>query len=277
VVELSGLAALVRATHPLPAAAVTTLVGAASAAREASLGTLAWVVASTALGQASVGWSNDYLDRGRDAAAGRTEKPLVAGATSPSAVLFGALVALPLSVTFSLPVGVPETGVMFAAVLSAWGYNLGLKATVLSWLPYAVSFGLAPVYVWLATSSTDLPPGWIVAATALLGVAGHLLNVLPDLEADRVGAVRGLPHRLGLRGSLLLACSILGGVLALVLSAAGQLDTATAAASGLAAALIVAVAWAGLRGRGRLGFRLTIAAIGAIVLVLLLSPSALRS
>lgn len=273
---MSKILALVRATHPLPAVAVTGLVGIVTAARGTSAGTLAWVVASTAAGQASVGWSNDYLDRTLDAAAGRIEKPLVAGEVRAGSVLVGSLAALPLSVLLSVPVGLPEAIVMLLAVLSAWSYNLGLKGTPLSWLPYVVSFGLAPTYIWLATSGTDLPPAWIVAGAALLGVAAHLLNVLPDLEADRAGALRGLPHRLGVRGSLLLACGLLAGVLALLLGFGGPPDAARTAAAGLAAGLIASVAWAGVRGRGRLGFRLTIAAAGAIVLVLVLTPAALR-
>jgi 4-hydroxybenzoate polyprenyltransferase len=268
--------ALVRATHPLPAAAVTALVGAVTAARGAGPSTFAWVVGSTLAGQASVGWSNDYVDRDRDARAGRRDKPLVAGDISPAAVLAGALVALPLSVVLSLPVGVPEAGVMLMAVVSAWAYNLALKATPLSWLPYAVSFGLAPVYVWLATSGTDVPPAWIVAGGALLGVAAHLLNVLPDLEADRAGAARGLPHLLGSTGSLLLAGGLLGALLVTVVVAGGPGGGGRGWAAGVAAALIAAVVIAGLAGRRRLGFRLTIAAAGAIVLVVVLSPSGLR-
>ncbi|MGH2674830.1 MAG: UbiA family prenyltransferase [Actinomycetota bacterium] len=268
---------LVRATHPLPAVAVTALVGVLAAAREATGATLGWIVASTALGQASVGWSNDYLDLGRDAAAGRTEKPLVSGEAAPGAVLGAAIAALPLSVALSTPVGLPEAGVMLAGVGSAWAYNLVLKATSLSWLPYAVSFGLVPVYVWLATPSGDLPPSWIVAGGAMVGVAAHLLNVLPDLEADRAGAVRGLAHRLGVRSSLLLACGLLLGVLGLLLALGGPVDPGRAGSASLAAGIIAGVAWAGLRGRGRLGFQITIAAAGAIVLLLVLSPSVIRS
>lgn len=161
---------------------------------------------------------------------------------------------------------------MLAAILSAWAYNLGLEATPLSWLPYAVSFGLAPAYIWLATG--DRPP-WVVAGGALLGVGAHLLNVIPDLEADRVGGVRGLPHRLGLRGTLLLASAILAAALVLVLAAGGAERWSWPAAA-LAGALIGAVVWAGLHGRTRLAFRLTIAASAAIVLVLVASPSGLR-
>jgi 4-hydroxybenzoate polyprenyltransferase len=264
--------ALVRATHPLPAVAVTLLVGALAAVRDAP--TLAWIVASTAAGQASVGWSNDYLDRERDAAAGRTDKPLVSGQVSAGLVLGAALVTVPLSVALSLPVGVAEAGVMLAGVASAWIYNLGLKSTAFSWVPYAISFGLVPVYVWRAAG--DAPPGWLVAGGALLGVAAHLVNVLPDLEADRAASIRGLPHRLGTRASLLLACLMLASVLSLLLVFGGPVDEGRVGAAALAAGLVAGVAWAGLRDRRRLGFRLTIAAAGAIVLLVALSPDALR-
>jgi 4-hydroxybenzoate polyprenyltransferase len=266
---------MVRATHPLPALAVTVLVGAMTAARGAGSSTLLWVIASTAAGQASVGWSNDYLDRGLDAAAGRIDKPLVRGDVSPQAIAVSSLAALALCVLLSIPLGVGETLVMSVAVVSAWSYNAGLKRTALSWLPYAVSFGLAPVYVWLA-STDDLPSPWVVAAASLLGVAAHFLNVIPDLETDRSAMVRGLPHRIGLRGSLLAACGTLTAVLGVVLLA-GRGDGAIAAEalvmSGLAVALIAGVAWSGLRGRGRLGFLLTILAAGAIVAVFLLLPA----
>ena len=237
--------------------------------------TLAVVILSTAAGQASVGWSNDYLDRERDRAAGRSDKPIVAGDAGGRAVFAGALLAFPLSAALSAPLGLREAAIMSVAVGSAWLYNAGFKATVLSWLPYALSFGLAPVYVWLATDG-ELPPSWIVTSTALLGVAGHLVNVIPDLEADQATAIRGLPHRLGLRGALLLACLVLLGVLSLILSATAPLVAGQLIAAALAIVLIGGIAWAGLRVRGRLGFRLTIAATGAIVAVLLLSPSASR-
>lgn len=266
---------LLRATHPLPALAVTVLVTAVAASRGARGWTLAFVALSTAAGQASVGWSNDYLDRQRDRSTGRGDKPIVAGDVEPRTVVVGALVAFPLSVGLSVLLGLAEAAVMLVAVGSAWLYNVVFKSTAASFLPYAVSFGLAPVYIWLATSA-DLPPSWIVAGAALLGAAAHLLNVIPDLEADRVTAVRGLPHLLGLRGSLLLACLVLAGVLALVLVATGPPGSRQVVAGVLAGALIAGVAWAGLRGRGRTGFRLTIAAAAAIVAVLLLSPDVAR-
>lgn len=260
------------ATHPIPAASVTALVAALLAARGADAFTLSWAVASTAAGQASVGWSNDFLDRFEDARAVRREKPLVGGAVAPTTVGRGAAAAFAASVALSVPLGLPEATVMAAAVSSAWLYNLGLKRTVASWSPYAVSFGLVPVYAWLATGG--LPPGWLVGAAGLLGVGAHLTNVLADLEADAAAGHRGLPHRLGPHASLLAACGLLLSVLALVLAASGAWRSpsvgqviAALAAVGFVAAVYLAVR----RGAARAGFHLTIAAAGAIAAVLVLS------
>jgi 4-hydroxybenzoate polyprenyltransferase len=266
---------LVRATHPLPALAVTILVSVVAASRGARGLSLSLIFLSTAAGQASVGWSNDYLDRERDRVTGRTEKPLVAGDVGERAVLVGALIAFPMSVGLSLPLGLDTSVVMLVAVGWAWLYNAILKTTWRSWVPYAFSFGLVPVYIWLVTGDT-LPPAWIIVGSALLGVSAHLLNVIPDLQADRRTAVMGLPHRLGLRRSLLLACALLGAVLILVLVATAPPVVPQVVVAAIAAGLIVTVAWAGLVGRGRLGFRLTIASAGAIVAVFLLSPAASR-
>lgn len=271
---------LVTATHPIPAASVTVIVGALMLARDAGLPALAWGVASTAAGQASVGWSNDYLDRRRDAAAGRREKPLVAGTVSPRIVITAAFIAFACCIALTIPLGGAETSVMAGAVLSAWAYNVGLKGTVLSWMPYAVSFALLPVFVWLATPGSVTPQPWIVAGASLLGVAGHLMNVLPDLERDMGAGYRGLPHILGSRGSLILACLVLAAMLAVVLIAIrvwNDPSFAQISAAAAAAVLVAAVAGSGLRGRHQLGFLLTIAAAGAIVLVLVLSPDVLRT
>lgn len=274
------LLGLVRATHPVPAASVTLIVGALMLAREAKLATFMWGLAATAAGQASVGWSNDYLDRNRDAATGRREKPVVAGTVSPRVLFAAAVIAFGFSIALAVPLGGAETAVMAIAVSSAWTYNAGLKGTVFSWAPYALSFGLLPVFVWFATPEAGAPAPWIVAGASLLGIAGHLMNVLPDLESDAGSPHRGLPHRLGFRASLALACLILTSILAVVLIGVRIWDDPTmgqVAATSAAAGFIVALAWSSVRGRHHLGFYLTITAVAAIVLVLVLSPGTLRA
>jgi 4-hydroxybenzoate polyprenyltransferase len=268
--RVSTIGALVRAAHAVPGASVTLLIGAATVARGAGPAEAALAVASTAASQLSVGWSNDFLDLEEDRAAGRTAKPLVSGEVAPGTVWAGARIAAAASVGSAAALGIAPAGAMAVALAAAWGYNLGLKRTPLSWLPYAVAFGLASVFVWLVADGT-LPPGWVPAATAGLGVAGHLTNVLPDLEVDRGARARGLPHLLGPTRSLVVAAALLGATLMLVLVAGARVTPAAVAAGSAAGLFIVAVVAAGLTGRPRLAFLLTIAAVAAVVATFLFS------
>ena len=134
-------------------------------------------------------------------------------------------------------------------VAAGWAYNLGLKATVWSWVPYAVAFGGLPVFVALAGSTT--PPWWWPVGGALLGVGAHLLNVLPDLDDDAATGVRGLPHRLGPRWIAPVATVVLVAATAVVVVGSSPpvaLAVAVGVVVGALAILVVA-------GRGRAAVR----------------------
>jgi protoheme IX farnesyltransferase len=74
-------------------------------------------------------------------------------------------------------------------------------------VPYAVSFACLPAFVVLGAGKT--PPLWLLAAGGLLGAGAHFVNTLPDLDDDVRTGIRGLPHRLGRRGSLAAAAALL--------------------------------------------------------------------
>ena len=85
-------------------------------------------------------------------------------------------------------------------------HRLGVGATTsasrarrFSVLPYIVSFGLLPLIVTLALPTPTTAALWAMGMGALLGVAAHFTNVVPDLDDDRRTGVRGLPHLLGPR------------------------------------------------------------------------------
>lgn len=192
-------AGLVRACHPGPTLAVTALATALAVSVDARPARVALAFLS---GQLSVGWSNDWVDAGRDRAVARADKPVVGGlpvAAVRTAALLAAAACVPLSLALGWRAGVAH----LVAVASAWAYNTALKATVLSWAPYALSFGLVPSVVTLVRHAWA--PWWATTAGALLGVAAHAANVLPDLAQDAATGVRGLPQRLGARGAALLA------------------------------------------------------------------------
>jgi 4-hydroxybenzoate polyprenyltransferase len=188
--------ALLRACHPEPTAAVTAVSMALAAAIGRGVAGVAAVGSAVLAGQLSVGWSNDYTDRHRDRRVGRADKPVAAGGVSPAVVRGATAVAVVAVVPLSLLSGPLAGGLHLLAVASAWAYNLRLKSTAASVLPYAVSFGLLPAFVTAGLPGRPVA-GWLVAAGALLGAGAHFANVLPDLDEDLRTGVRGLPHRIG--------------------------------------------------------------------------------
>lgn len=228
---------LVRACHPLPSLAVTAIAAGLAAGAGRSAGAVALVAAAILFGQLSVGWLDDLRDAPRDALAGRSEKPVATGELAPSIVRGGVLVAAVGAVLLSLPFGLPATAVHLTALISAWSYDLGVKATAFSVMPYAVSFGLLPAFVTLGLSGAPLPPWWLMAGAASLGCAAHFVNALPDLTRDVSVGIRGLPHRLGVAWSGLASSAFV--LLTSVLLTFGP--PGTPAPAGLAAVPLAAV------------------------------------
>ncbi|MGA2836391.1 MAG: UbiA family prenyltransferase [Acidimicrobiales bacterium] len=194
---------LVRACHFQPTLAVTTMTTALAAL--AGRGTRGCVVVALAVlaGQLSTGWSNDWFDAGRDLAVGRTDKPVVSGDVSVATLRLAACSALVAAVPLSLLSGWRAATVHLVAIGSAWAYNLGLKATLASPLPYAVSFGLLPAFVTLGLPTHPWPRPEMMLATALLGVGAHFVNTLADREDDARSGITGLPQRMSARAALL--------------------------------------------------------------------------
>lgn len=274
--------AVLRATHFEPSLGVTAIACVLAAGVGQAPARITLVGLAVLAGQFSVGWGNDWLDRHRDRAAGRIEKPLVAGTAREPVVRVAAFTAIAVCVATSVPLGARAAAVHLLAVGAGWTYDLRFKFTVASWLPYAVAFGLLPVFVWLGLPGAPLPPWWAALAAALLGAGAHFTNVLPDLHADTRTGVRGLPQRLGFTPSLLAAAGLLAaGVLAIaagVLAVAAGSGTAraTVVASAVSLGVIAAVVVAGLARRAQLAFRLTILAAAGAVVTFVTSAEAVR-
>jgi heme o synthase len=197
---------LLKACHPEPTAAVTAVaVLLAVATGRGTAGVFAVAVAVLA-SQLAVGWSNDAIDAGRDAAVGRPDKPIVSGTVSRRTVAVSAVVAAALTPPLGLLSGVAAALVAALGLVSALLYNWPLKFTAASVLPYAVSFAALPAFVVLGVSR---PPWWLITAGALLGAGAHFANVLPDFADDARTGVRGLPHRIGARASAVAAAGLL--------------------------------------------------------------------
>ncbi|WP_344361857.1 UbiA family prenyltransferase [Streptomyces gobitricini] len=261
---------LLTACHPGPAAAVTVLVTVlAAAAGHDGRGSLV-VAAAVLAGQLSVGWCNDAVDAARDRATGRHGKPVVSGAVGEATVRGAAGVALVLAVPLSLACGPLAGGVHLAGVGAAWAYNLGLKVTVLSWLPYALGFAALPAFVTLSLPGSPWPAWWVVVAGALVGVGAHLGNVLPDIGHDLTVGVRGWPQRLGpARVRLLLPVPLVAASLLLALAGPRPGGSGPVSAAAVVTAVVTAVVGALLgRRRTRVPFAAAIVVAGIDVVLL---------
>lgn len=234
-------------------------------------GKSALLAAAVLTGQLSVGWSNDAIDAPLDTRAARQDKPIATGAISRRAVALGAGLAVVATVPLSLALGVRAGGFHLAAVALAWSYNLGLKRTIVSPVPYALAFGLVPVVVAAMLPGSPDPVDLLVIAGAAAGVAAHFANTVGDAVEDELTGVRGLPQRIGPAGSTVVAGLFVALAALHVLDAAGAnalTVTAAVVAVAVAATLPLAVRRQDSR---RLAFRLVIAAVALLVAAFVVS------
>ena len=259
---------LLRCAHIGPCVAVTLIASALALAGGRGGGTV-WVAAAVFAGQLSIGWANDWLDEDRDRAAGRSDKPVVTGAVAARTLRTAALVAFGACAVLSLASGPAAAAVHLLAVGFGWAYDLGLKRTAASVVPYLAAFGLLPAFVALGLEAGRLPPWWIVVGGGLLGAAAHFTNAIPDLEVDARTGVRGLPQRLGAGRSLAASAVLLAVTGAVVLAGPdGRPGPARAVSVAVGAVLVGGVVAAGLADRPRAAFRLTMGAALAVTAAL---------
>jgi len=206
---------IVRASHPVPTFAVTTLSLFLAVAFGVPIDHTAAIVIAVFFNQIAIGLSNDIVDVSRDRRAGRIDKPLVTGAirlsTAWVVVVGSSIASLALSVLVNPWVGVWQAVFLF----SGFAYNAGLKATILSAIPYATGFAALPILVSLGTRPPTWPAWWVIFVGASLGVSAHFANVLPDGESDRAEGIRGLPQQLPrvMTAAALVALTVLSSVI----------------------------------------------------------------
>jgi 4-hydroxybenzoate polyprenyltransferase len=265
---MSRARALAVAGHPGPSLAITALVTVLAAqAAPHGIGPLLTGPAMLA-GQLSIGWSNDAVDADRDAAVGRTDKPVAAGAVSKRAVWIAAFAGLLASLALALTIGVVTALLMAVIVGAGWAYNLGLKSSPASGIAYLLGFGPIPAFAASTLPGHPMPIWYATAAAALVGLGGHFANVLPDLDGDLAAGVKGLPQLVAARWG---GGAVRTIALVLLLSASVLLLFASSrqwvALAGLGVAALLAIL--GAVGAGRVPFAAAFGMAAVDVVVLL--------
>ena len=201
--------ALLRASHFPQTVAMISVLTVAAVTTSAQGWNLAFFIAAVLCGQLSVGWLNDYVDASLDGSVSRSDKPVVAGTLQRSELKVPIAIALILVAPLSiLAAGLIGGLAHILAVASAHVYNLYLSRTTWSWLPYAISFGLLPLFVAQTASAALWPETPTIMLFSLVGVIAHLLNALPDIEIDRKAGKGGLAVSLGRQRSWVLAAGL---------------------------------------------------------------------
>ncbi|MFI7498234.1 UbiA family prenyltransferase [Streptomyces sp. NPDC049687] len=259
--------ALLAAAHGGPALAVGVIAGLLALRSDLRPLDAAVVTAAVLTGQLTIGWGNDLRDLPRDRAVGRTDKPLACGDLPVDwvvrALVVAGLACLVLSALAGWRVALVN---VVLGVGAGHAYNLGLKATRWSWVPYACACGTLPSVVTLAGAAPAWAPPWATGTGAALGVGAHLLNTLPDLADDERTGVRGLPHRIGERPSRVLAVVLLSAAsLLAVLGPAGPPPAWAWAVLVLVAVLVVLTS--ATRGRAPFRAAVAIALLDVVLLV----------
>jgi 4-hydroxybenzoate polyprenyltransferase len=165
-------------------------------------------------GQLVVGWSNDLYDFADDLKHNRQNKPLVANVISRSYLMKWLGFMVPFSFVANLlgPLGFKGGLVYMFGISMGVLYNFYFKYNVFSWLPYALAFAALPSCIVISKGIN--PPIWMWLGGAILGTAAHFINVIKDIEQDRLSGIGGAPQRIGKRNSALAAAAltILGAV-----------------------------------------------------------------
>ena len=196
-------------------------------------------------GQLAVGALNEWCDREADAVA-KPWKPIPAGLVPASHALAIAAGGIVLMIVAGWLLGPVELLVLTLANGCGLVYNLGVKRTPLSWLPYLVALPLVPIWAWLVMDRFQPRLLWLYPIGALFIVAIHLAQVLPDIAGDRRQGEHGLAVVLGERWTPVVLWTAALGATALVGAGAalyGRQPTAGIIAAGVTgSSLLVALA-----------------------------------
>jgi len=222
------------------------------------------------LAQSTIGVANDYCDRALDAAA-KPWKPIAAGLVAPRAALAASCVLAAAAAFAAATLGAGGFALAMLGMACGLTYDVRLKRSVFSAVPYMIAIPVLPLWAWTVLGAWQDALWWLLPMGALIGLALHLANTLPDIDADAAHGVRGLAHRLGAQSSMIAAWASFAAALALSAAIAPlvRYDATVyvpAASCGAACLALAIAAYALRRDDAALQFGFGILGIGAAAL-----------
>lgn len=186
-----------RVLHPFPSLLNAIVVAAIAAVAGAPPDRVAVLAAAMLALQLAIGAANDWADAPADATA-QPHKPIPAGLVERQTAAILAIALATTGLALAATAGILAFVTAAAGLLAGLAYDLRLKATRWSWLPYVVGIPLLPVYAWAgATGRVPLAFVVLVPAAAAAGAALAIANALTDLEHDKAAGVDTIATALG--------------------------------------------------------------------------------
>lgn len=169
-----------------------------------------WIAGIMLLAQFSISALNEWADADLDRQAGR-RRPIPLGLLSPGTALnvaivcaLGAFLLSAISNLRALPLLLVGVG-----VACGWAYDLWLKPTPLSFLPFAIAFPLMPFWIGLIAGRPASALAVLFIGGAPLAAAIHLADAIPDRDTDRAAGLNSLAVALGRPAAELVAVALL--------------------------------------------------------------------
>jgi 4-hydroxybenzoate polyprenyltransferase len=152
---------------------------------------------SMTLFQFSIGALNDLVDAPRDEGR-RPAKPIPDGMVTEATAIAIVVAGAGLGLILAAPSGPVVVVVGMAGLAIGYAYDLRLKGTAWSWLPFAIGIPLIPVFAWLGVTGT-LPARFLVLLplTVAAGSALAIANARADMEVDRAAGTGSVAIGLG--------------------------------------------------------------------------------
>lgn len=170
--------------------------------------------------QLGIGIVNDLVDAPRDAGR-KPGKPIPAGLVpiGPARALAVGCFAAGLGLAALIA---PIVGLLAVVVIAiGLAYDLRLKGTAWSWLPFAVGIPILPVFGWVGATGAPHPAFLVLVPVAVVaGAALAIGNALVDVERDRAVGASSIAIALGEDRAAWLAAALFATVLVAALVSA---------------------------------------------------------
>jgi 4-hydroxybenzoate polyprenyltransferase len=205
-----------------------------------------WIAAIMLLVQFSISALNEWADADLDRRAGR-RRPIPLGVVSPSVALGVAVVCAVGAFLLSVLSDLGAFALLLVGVGTAcgWAYDLWLKSTPLSFVPFAIAFPLMPFWIGALASRPLTSLAVLFVGGSPLATAIHLADAIPDRDRDREAGLKTLAVALRKPGAEMAAAGLLllGTMVSIVLlirrgqSSIGALSLIAVVASGVVVGL----------------------------------------